>query len=152
MPETPETPESSAPLSPIERYQLARAHIEHEDNLVTQRLNWLIASQSFLFTAYAITTNTPDSLRGDMRHRLLLALIPLIAICTAVLVFLTVMGGFFAMRDLHAWLRPYEASSQAAGLPPVQGRAITRTLGMTAPVLLPPIFVMVWVYLMTTGL
>ena len=31
---------------------------EHQDNLIHTRLNWLAASQSFLFTAYAISTPT----------------------------------------------------------------------------------------------
>jgi len=151
MPETSPTPESTDPLLPLDRYRLVRSHIEHEDDLVTQRLNWLMASQSFLFTAYAITTNAPDSVRTDHLHRLLLGMIPLIAACTAVLVFLTVMAGHIAMRHLHGWLRRHMAAQEIAGLPPVQGSANTRVLGMTAPILLPPIFLAVWVYLMVTG-
>ena len=49
--------ESAEKISPLERYQLFRSRIEHEDTLILQRLSWLMASQSFLFTAYAIVTS-----------------------------------------------------------------------------------------------
>ena len=42
------------PISPADFYRLIRSQIEHEDNLNSQRLSWFVASQSFLFTAYAI--------------------------------------------------------------------------------------------------
>ena len=38
-------------------YQAIRARIEHEDGLTVNRLSWLVGSQSFLFTAYALTLN-----------------------------------------------------------------------------------------------
>jgi hypothetical protein len=46
-------------LSPVDLYHLVRSQIEHEDNLVSARLSWLLASQSCVFTAYAITLNGP---------------------------------------------------------------------------------------------
>jgi hypothetical protein len=44
-------------ISTLERYQVFRNRIEHEDNLIMQRFSWLMASQSILFTAYAIVPN-----------------------------------------------------------------------------------------------
>src|ERR1700677_351087 len=38
-------------------YDQVRHQIEHEDDLITQRISWLMASQSFLFSAYAIVLN-----------------------------------------------------------------------------------------------
>ena len=38
-------------------YQLTRSHIEHEDELLHQRLTWLFAIQAFLFTAYGFSLN-----------------------------------------------------------------------------------------------
>jgi hypothetical protein len=37
----------------ITAWKLARAIIEHENNLVNQRLTWLMTSQAFLFTAFS---------------------------------------------------------------------------------------------------
>ena len=42
-----------------------RRQIEHEDVLIVNRLSWLIASQSFLFTAYAIMLNGPVLTRNE---------------------------------------------------------------------------------------
>src|SRR5271154_2902736 len=39
-------------VSPLDWYRLFRSRIEHEDNLIIQRLSWLVASQAFLFSAY----------------------------------------------------------------------------------------------------
>lgn len=38
-------------------YDAARRRIEHEDTLNVNRLSWLMASQSFLFSAFAVVVN-----------------------------------------------------------------------------------------------
>ena len=43
-------------ISRIEYYQIIRSQIEHEDNLINQRLSWFVAAQAFLFSAYAISS------------------------------------------------------------------------------------------------
>jgi hypothetical protein len=40
-------------FSPADWYRTIRDQIQHEDNLIVQRLSWLMAAQSFLFTGYA---------------------------------------------------------------------------------------------------
>ncbi|MGI8430838.1 MAG: hypothetical protein ACR2MW_00910 [Chthoniobacterales bacterium] len=40
----------------------------------------------------------------------------------------------------------------ASGFPPLQGALATRLAGMASPVLVPPIFTGVWLYLMLRGL
>jgi len=41
----------------VDWYRTIRDQIQHEDNLIVQRLSWLMAAQSFLFTGYAIIAN-----------------------------------------------------------------------------------------------
>jgi hypothetical protein len=54
----------------VDFYRLIRARIEHEDALTVNRLSWLVASQSFLFTAYALTLNgLAAGLSGPMADR-----------------------------------------------------------------------------------
>ena len=77
-------------MTPLERYQVFRNRIEHEDNLIMQRLSWLMASQSFLFTAYAIVTNGLSSgpLAGNVfiSHLNTLArIIPIVALLNSLL-------------------------------------------------------------------
>ena len=37
-----------------EALEIIRRRLEHEDNLVNQRLSWILMSQAFLLTGYAI--------------------------------------------------------------------------------------------------
>lgn len=125
-------------------YAHARGQIEHEDNLVTQRLNWFLTSQSFLFTAYAITFNGPpaQTVRNLAVRRALLCVIPVVAIVAGVLILVAIIGGALAMREIR---RSYSLSRP---LPSLQGQPRTRIMGMLAPMLIPPLFVVVWAILL----
>src|SRR4051812_50213050 len=96
--------ESPDKISPLERYQLFRSRIEHEDNLIMQRLSWLMASQSFLFTAYAIVTNgmtTSPTSGGNVfvSHLSTLArIIPIVALLNSLLILISILA---ALRAIH---------------------------------------------------
>jgi hypothetical protein len=55
-------PESTASLDEVKRFELFRSVIEHEDELLNQRVSWIILAQSFLMAAF-ITADAPDSMR-----------------------------------------------------------------------------------------
>ncbi len=120
-----------------------RRRVEHEDNLVNQRLSWILTSQAFLLTGYAILLNAPLDLRAKnyaRQHELLMKLIPSTGIATVLLIWLAIFGALIAMRDLRAYAvaHPgYDASH-------VQGRRLTRLLGMAAPLLIPLVFLVTW--------
>src|SRR6516164_1546170 len=88
-------------------YRLFRGRIEHEDNLIVQRLSWLVASQSFLFTAYAITTNGLTSLEQKYtggileQGELLFRLIPTVAISVALLIYISILAALRAIRQIR---------------------------------------------------
>jgi hypothetical protein len=125
-------------------YGEVRAQIQHEDNLITQRLNWFLTSQSFLFTAYAIVANGT----ADVNTRnILLHIIPLIAITAGVLIHTAIVGGTIVMARLRAMFRTHESAARNAGLPAIQGSAVTRAMGILAPLGLPVAFVAVWIML-----
>jgi hypothetical protein len=126
-----------------------RRQIEHEDSLVVNRLSWLMASQSFLFTAYAIVCNGPLSARSTaftagQDH--LLSVVPLLGIACCVLIYAGVLGAAVVMTRLRADLA-VRVKGSLRDVPPVQGSRMTRTLGMAAPLLLPPAFCAAWFYL-----
>lgn len=128
-------------------YQVMRSQIEHEDNLVTQRLSWFITSQSFLFTAYAILLNgpagPPDPLRSNLMH-----LIPLLAILVCILILSTIAAGLLAMKNLRQHFRRMSAGCTVAPLPPVQGSRLTALMGQSPPAILPVLFLLVWVWVL----
>jgi hypothetical protein len=141
-------------ISSLELYRLFRSRIEHEDNLIMQRLSLLVASQSFLFTAYAITTNGLTSLDMKIAGRfaeqasLLFRLIPTVAICVALLIYIGILAALKAIGQIR---RIYRAKGLSAELPPIQTAATTRLLGLSAPLLLPLLFVSVWLVLLING-
>lgn len=141
----------NSPVSPLDLYHTVRGQIEHEDNLVSQRLSWFLASQSFLFTAYAITLNGPIQLHFkdlEAQERLLMHLLPSIAIVSAGLIWLSILAGFAAMRKLRENYYAHCESRIPNGFPPIQttGRALLG--GQLGPVILPLLFLGVWLVLL----
>jgi len=137
----------------VEIHRLYRSRIEHEDNLIVQRLSWLVASQSFLFTAYAITTNgltSPEpKYTGFLEQgELLFRLIPTVAISVALLIYISILA---ALRAIHQIRRLYQQRNLPPDLPPLQTAATTRLLGLSAPLLVPILFVSVWLILLING-
>ena len=132
----------------IQLYGLLRQQIEHEDGLMTQRLSWLVASQSFLFTAYAIVLNAPEHAASPMhahQQLYLLRSIPSVAICTDALIYVSLIAGVLALR----LLRKHWRAQDAVSLPPLQGVPACRLLGLAPPMLLPLVFLVVWIFLLT---
>jgi len=135
----------------LDQYRLVRQQIEHEDNLVSQRLSWLLGSQSFLFTAYAISLNGPVQIRTkpyESTISLLILLLPLVSILSALLIWLAVIAGVWTMFKLRrAYLVGFRNIFDD-GVPTVQSIGGPLVLGHFAPVLLPALFIVIWLMLM----
>jgi hypothetical protein len=137
-------------------FRISRGQIEHEDDLIGQRLNWFLASESFLFTAYAIVlSNTRATWANALvdwdTRLLLLRAIPAIAIISAVMILLAILSGYVAMRGVRLLVAVNVAEAVQKQLPPLQGRRLTRTLGIAAPICLPVVFGIVWMLILVTG-
>src|SRR5262245_7378588 len=101
-----------------------RKRIEHEDNLLNQRVSWIVGSQAFLLTGYAILLNAPLQFRSEefaRAHTLLMKLIPLTSICVSILLWLSILAGILAMRDLRACALKQPGSEADY----IQGRGLT---------------------------
>lgn len=124
-----------------------RRVLEHEDNLMVNRLAWLVASQSFLFTAHAIVLNgaAPLAQRAVSAERqvLLLKLLPVLGLATCGLIYLGLLGGVRVSTTLRRRVR--ERYGRATGVEElIPGTRTTHALGLAAPVLLPPLFFATW--------
>lgn len=123
-----------------------RRQIEHEDNLIVSRISWLVASQSFLFTGYAIVMNGPVQTRNlafIARQDQLLRILPVVAILVCLLIYLGVLAGVRVMSMLHKEVREHHVGP--LGLrPPIQGTRLTLTLGLAGPLCIPPLFAIAW--------
>jgi len=144
----------SIKLTDAEFYQAIRSQIVHEDDLIAQRLSWLVSSQSFLFTAYAIVLNGPAVTRSALMSRqqaLIYQVIPGIAMISAILIYCGIIGGAVAMNSLRKAFQAQFATHGRSAVPSVQGNIRTLLLGHIAPLTLPLIFAAVWLVIWIRG-
>lgn len=137
-------------LSVVEHYQLVRSQIEHEDSLVSQRLSWLLASQSFLFTAYAITLNGPAQSHFktfEVHSTLLLNLLIAIGIVSALLIWSSILAGISAMAKLRSDFHRTVSGELPAALPPIQTTGLAYRAGQFGPIFVPILFTVSWLVL-----
>lgn len=144
------------PLSQTECYHILRGQVEHEDSLTTQRLSWLLAAQSFLFTAYAIVLNGPTELTNRFiatQRGWLLTAIPALGLSSAALIYVSILAGVAALFSLRRQARAVcSAAWESGSYPPLQRSLLIRLGGLASPLFVPPIFVGVWLFLMLRGL
>jgi hypothetical protein len=142
-------------IDDAEYYALIRARLEHEDGLIVNRLSWLMASQSFLFTAYAIVLNGLSSATTRSildHHGRLIRLIPVVGIASSALISTGIVAATRAMAWLRRQFRLRVPDEVALGLPPIQTPGPIAAAGLAAPLILPVAFVAVWLYLLVTRL
>jgi hypothetical protein len=142
-------------ISEIQYYQIIRSQIEHEDNLINQRLSWFVAAHAFLFSAYAILLNAPSQVRLERfgtQRELLFFLIPLVAIGVSILIYMTVIAAMLATANLRRLLKTHMNEKDSALLPPVQGFRQTLLLGQASLILIPVLFMMSWIVLLFKSL
>ena len=129
-----------------------RRQIEHEDMLIVNRLSWLMASQAFLFSAYAILLNGPTQLRNATfasHGELLMKIIPLLAVSACTLIYCGIWGGIVLMAGLRRELMRNHAAIRDLR-PAIQGSGRTILLGHAAPLGLPPLFALAWTIIFFT--
>ena len=133
-----------------EKLEALRRRIEHEDNLVNQRLSWLVAAQAFMLTAFAISLNAPPTSRLPAyaaANSALIALLPYVAIACIVIIWLTLVGAIWSMK----LLRDQAASLTLPNDLPVQSKRTIRSLGLAAPIGIPIVFLILWVVVILAG-
>ena len=138
--------ESSARIDDLAYYHHLRSRLEHEDRLIVERMAWLMASESFLFTGYAIVLNGS----GTPAQRRLTDLMPLVGIGTSALILFGIVAAIRAMGWIHGQLRARIPDEARLGLPPIQAPGLLKS-ELAAPLLLPVMFVVVRIYVLAAG-
>jgi hypothetical protein len=124
-------------------FSLIQARLSHEDDLVNQRVSWLVNSQSFLLTAYAITLNglaVDASKPMAIVQRKLLNLLPVVGVVCVLLVCVALIGGLSAIGEL----RRFAATQYPKDRLFLISKPTTQFLGVSAPVLIPLVFLVIW--------
>jgi hypothetical protein len=127
----------------IQEYVFLREEIRHQDNLINARLSWLVSSQSFLLSGFAVTLNGSAQSLLPIYAKLNVILVnslPVAGLVTDVASYLTIWAAISRMRNI----RHLAGKSHPSRLPTVQAEVIERRLGLAGPVLIPLVFLTVW--------
>jgi len=133
------------------KYDIIRGRMDHEDVLITSRLNWLITSQSFLFAAYATLFRSGGAQQVvGAEVPLLVRLIPFIGMISGILIYTAIIAGVVALMHNRSLLRTHLRAvlSRDPDFPAVQGRRPMAWLALIAPVFLPLVLVGAWITLL----
>jgi hypothetical protein len=126
---------------------LLRTQMDRETDLLGQRTAWVIASQAFLFSAYAGVVNQRIDLplpKGGTRELLLVDLLPWISLLSLILMAATIVAG------VHALVR-FRNFFLATAAPAIRGLdpgPVARAAGLLAPLCVPLIFLVAWIVLL----
>jgi hypothetical protein len=100
---TPHPASTDESLS-LKEYVFLREEIRHQDNLVNARLSWLVSSQSFSLSGFAVTLNGSAQSVHPLYAKLnvtLVAFLPVAGIVTNVASYLTIWAAIFRMSRIR---------------------------------------------------
>ena len=126
-----------------DEYKFLREEMRHEDNLINARVSWLVNSQSFLFGAFAITLNGSAQSKFPMYAKLnviLVSWLPVAGILGVVASYLTIWAAILHIRRVRRLAR----GKSPQRLPPLHGEVSIGRMGLSGAVLIPIIFLAVW--------
>ena len=122
---------------------LIQARLSHEDDLINQRISWLVNSQSFLLTAYAITLNGWRQIPGVLRRRFSSELLRAVADGGNRLRDSCGRGDYGRSLRLGE-LRRFAATKYPKDRLFVISKPTIQFLGVSAPTLIPIVFLVIW--------
>src|SRR6185295_15104611 len=124
-------------------YVFIREEIRPQGNLINARLSWFVSSQTFLLSGFAVTLATSGKSLSPVYAKaisVLSASLPVAGLVTVVASYLTIWAAIIRM----ARIRHLAGSSHPSHLPSVQAEACLRRMGLAGPVLIPVVFLAVW--------
>lgn len=127
----------------LKEYSFLREEIRHQDNLINARLSWLVSSQSFLLSGFAVTLNGSAQSLLPIYAKLNVILVnslPVAGLVTDLASYLTIWAAISRMKNI----RHIAGNWHPPRLPLVQADRLTRRLGLSGPILIPLVFLTVW--------
>jgi hypothetical protein len=132
--------------TPAPAAELIKDRLDRETDLIIQRTAWVVGSQAFLFSAYAVALGAPAHAATpaiEAQSRLLVRLIPWVSVISLSLLLVTIGAGVVAWFHL----RGHRVRVGAVG-PFSDTGPILRIAGLAAPLLIPVAFLVTWLDLL----
>jgi hypothetical protein len=128
---------------------MLRDRLDRETDIIIQRTAWVVGSQAFLFTAYAVSLAAPARATTpaiSAKSHLLLILIPWVSLISLALLLVTIGAGIIAWINLRT-----HAHRANATLHSMEGGPAVRLAGLAAPLFVPVAFLVTWLALLVKG-
>ena len=148
LPDGAQSSASTPRKSTEEYYLLIRSHLDAENDLIGQMLNWLVGSQAFLFIAYVSLLIIPEKTHPPgvvPKAILLIWLTPLTGLAIVCCAYCGILASNSYLVELRAMWAKYPKDEASINFPPLQGRWLLRFLSITSVLVLPPVFILSWV-------
>jgi hypothetical protein len=134
----------------IDLYKTTRGQIEHIDNTISQRIIWLIISQSFFFDGYAIliTGEPKDMLLWGKQHELIL-IFPIAALLMNVISLIDIISGMNYLKGLYlSFYDKNKIEKVDVPYPPIEGFRKLNFLKNLSAIILPSVFIIIWIIIL----
>ena len=141
----------------IAKLNVIDAEIRHEDELVGQRMTWLVISQSFLFGTFVALVGQKGVVGPAAGAvKLLLLLVPLVAVLLPVVLLVAMGAAFYAMAQWRAEQTRIFRTPEAKHVdwPHLRHRSLITALGQSLPIVVSIVFLLAWITIliqMATG-
>jgi hypothetical protein len=144
-------------LSRQQYFEIVSEQIQHEDELINQRLSWLITGESIFFGFYAqilaTAASNPKTFGITLTH---VRIIGWVAFITCLLIYLSVLAAVWNLSLLRKQLDGFCSFSEDGRICPIPnvmpGHWPIRYLGLVAPIVIPVVFMLAWMILMNITL
>jgi hypothetical protein len=132
-----------------EVYRTIRAQVEHYENAINQRVIWLSIGQSFFFNVYAMLVTGKAPTKPLMDKQVMLGTVfPFAALLIAIFTFFDVIATMIYLSRLKNRYESVAGGENTDSVyPPIYGRFRDRLFQHISPVLIPFVFILVWLYL-----
>jgi hypothetical protein len=137
----------------IAKLNLIASEIKHEDDLISQRMTWLVISQSFLFgTFVAVLALERGTSMAAAFAKLLIVVIPLVGVLLPIVILLAL---YAAASAIQQWRAEHDRlcalpEGKALDWPRLKHRTSVVLLGHLLPVSVAVGFILTWVSIIIT--
>jgi hypothetical protein len=139
------------PMTKADYYQLIRGRIENENELINQRLIWMVFSQSFMFSAFVMLANAPEKAKNPVmssQQDLLMWIIPGIALFSSGLIYVGLIASMVSAKGFRHLYDEYPTDDTVSFHPPLQNVHWIRWFSVLPPIILPVLFMGTWLFIM----
>lgn len=124
-----------------DKYSRICAHLDKEDDLINNRINWLMASQALLFAALQF--------RNDV---IIMKTVAWVGVLSSSVIWFSVLAAILTFCHYLQLLKkacPPDCDPEEC-FPQLHRRSLFLSLGFLSPIFIPIIFVGAWSYLLCT--